>query len=325
MQQYRGDKWGGKYLRAPDVYWTIVEKCSERLVRLSDVAEVRFGIKTGANEFFYLRPDAAREWEIEKRFLKPVILRPAEIVMPEVRREHLSTLLFLADQSRSELRGTNAEKYIRWGEKEGYSDTATCKARGRDWYRLELREPAAIVMPIVNKMRLVTGLNEAKAPIDHNCVEIRPKKHVEPVLLAALMLGAFNYLVRQAHGRSYGRMIKVETYEAADLLVLDPRSLEPGEINMLTRAFERIRTEPFAWLTEELKGSTRQAFDNVWLTLHGFASSEERATALSEIYAAVQSTSAEMNAQEEDWIGDRVAVRLDGNPQDVMKGKRTRR
>ena len=53
---FGGSKWGGKYLRAPDVYWTIVEKCSERLVRLSDVAEVRFGIKTGANEFFYLRP-----------------------------------------------------------------------------------------------------------------------------------------------------------------------------------------------------------------------------------------------------------------------------
>ena len=51
---YKGNKWGGKYLRAPDIYWTIIEKGKDKLVRLGDIAEVRFGIKTGANEFFYL-------------------------------------------------------------------------------------------------------------------------------------------------------------------------------------------------------------------------------------------------------------------------------
>ena len=45
--KYTGDKWGGKYLRAPDIYWTILEKGKDKLVRLGDVAEVRFGIKTG--------------------------------------------------------------------------------------------------------------------------------------------------------------------------------------------------------------------------------------------------------------------------------------
>ena len=56
--KYTGDKWGGKYLRAPDIYWTVLEKGKDKLVRLGDVAEVRFGIKTGANEFFYF--DAER-------------------------------------------------------------------------------------------------------------------------------------------------------------------------------------------------------------------------------------------------------------------------
>lgn len=97
-QTYTGNKWGGKYLRAPDIYWTILEKGGlsrsvdyereresktrsardnrrdssrlydrgkrillsgryheqPKLVRLGDIADVRFGIKTGANEFFYL-------------------------------------------------------------------------------------------------------------------------------------------------------------------------------------------------------------------------------------------------------------------------------
>jgi len=52
--QYIGNKWGGKYLRAPEIYWKIIEKGKGKLVRLGDIAEVRFGIKTGANEFFYV-------------------------------------------------------------------------------------------------------------------------------------------------------------------------------------------------------------------------------------------------------------------------------
>jgi len=51
---YVGNKWGGKYLRAPEIYWIILKKGRDKLIRLGDIAEVRFGIKTGANEFFYV-------------------------------------------------------------------------------------------------------------------------------------------------------------------------------------------------------------------------------------------------------------------------------
>ncbi len=51
LGKYEGNKWGGKYLRAPDIFFTILEKGKGKLVRLGDIAEVRFGIKTGANEF----------------------------------------------------------------------------------------------------------------------------------------------------------------------------------------------------------------------------------------------------------------------------------
>ena len=37
---YAGNKWGGKYLRAPDIFFTILEKGKGKLVRLGDVAEV---------------------------------------------------------------------------------------------------------------------------------------------------------------------------------------------------------------------------------------------------------------------------------------------
>jgi len=52
--RYMGNKWGGKYLRAPEIFFTILEKGKGKLVRLGEIAEVRRGFTTGANEFFYL-------------------------------------------------------------------------------------------------------------------------------------------------------------------------------------------------------------------------------------------------------------------------------
>jgi len=33
--KYSGGKWGGKYLRAPDIFFTILEKGKGRLMRLA--------------------------------------------------------------------------------------------------------------------------------------------------------------------------------------------------------------------------------------------------------------------------------------------------
>ena len=49
-----GAGWG-RYLRADDIFFRILERGSERFCRLSDLACVRFGVKTGANDFFYVK------------------------------------------------------------------------------------------------------------------------------------------------------------------------------------------------------------------------------------------------------------------------------
>ena len=90
--KYTGDKWGGKYLRAPDIYWTILDKGKDKLVRLGDVAEVRFGIKTGANEFFFLNKDDLSAWNIEDEFLVPAIknVREANQIVVLIRSKSVS-------------------------------------------------------------------------------------------------------------------------------------------------------------------------------------------------------------------------------------------
>ena len=56
--KYTGDKWGGKYLRAPDIYWTILARRKlDKLVRLgegrSEIWKRRDHDSLGQNEFFY--------------------------------------------------------------------------------------------------------------------------------------------------------------------------------------------------------------------------------------------------------------------------------
>jgi hypothetical protein len=66
--KYEGNKWGGKYLRAPDIFFTILEKGKGKLVRLGDIAEVRRGITTGCNEFFILITKGLKNGVLKRSF-----------------------------------------------------------------------------------------------------------------------------------------------------------------------------------------------------------------------------------------------------------------
>jgi hypothetical protein len=151
--RYIGNKWGGKYLRAPDIFFTILEKGKGKLVRLGDIAEVRRGFTTGANEFFYLEPTgkpapagylhvrngAGWEGEIEEEFLKPVIKSPRECRSILIKPEDLHYKIFMCHRDKSELKDTAALEYIRWGEAQGYHERPSCRGRQRWWEaRLEV-------------------------------------------------------------------------------------------------------------------------------------------------------------------------------------------
>jgi methylase of polypeptide subunit release factors len=52
--EYMGGKWG-IYLRAPDIFFKLLDRCGSRLVPLGQLAEIRFGVKSGADDFFFVR------------------------------------------------------------------------------------------------------------------------------------------------------------------------------------------------------------------------------------------------------------------------------
>lgn len=160
-------KWG-KYLRAPDVYFELLEECKDKLVPLKNIADVRFGVKTGINEFFYLEPlrifiDGEKiefnkvkepleiyltpdtlvycrnlkgyEFTVESKFLRKIVKSPREISSIKINPEELMYFIFICDKSKEEL-GKSGDKYaleyIEWGEKQKTKEGQNTSV-GIDW------------------------------------------------------------------------------------------------------------------------------------------------------------------------------------------------
>jgi hypothetical protein len=80
--EYVGSKWG-KYIRAPDIFFKILEKGKGKLVPLKEVAEVRRGFTTGANEFFYLTEEEIKKWGIEREFWMHPLKKDEDVPVPK--------------------------------------------------------------------------------------------------------------------------------------------------------------------------------------------------------------------------------------------------
>lgn len=149
-KKYIGAKWG-KYVRAPEIFFKVLKKGKCKLVSLKDMAEVRFGIKTGANEFFYLTEEELNRRGIEKEFWMHkddkgnwvpnyVIKSPRECKSIIVNPEDLRYRVLMIHKDKKSLRGTNVLKYIKEGERKGFHKRPTCSSRKR-WYDLGHQKP----------------------------------------------------------------------------------------------------------------------------------------------------------------------------------------
>jgi type I restriction enzyme M protein len=186
-------KWG-KYMRAPDVYFEILDKCKDKLIPLKEIADVRRGYTTGINEFFYLEiledketlPGCsyyrnARGWEgfIEDKYLRPVIKSPKESESITIDLAKLKFKIFLCNESKAVLRkhgDKHALKYIEWGEKqktkESISWSEVPSVSGRTyWWGIEEKEPARILLQMINNDRFLVFDNISRAQVDHNLFE----------------------------------------------------------------------------------------------------------------------------------------------------------
>ncbi len=265
--KYIGNKWGGKYLRAPDIYWTILEKGKGKLVRLGDIAEVRFGIKTGANEFFYLDEEKIRQWGIEDEFLKPVIKSPRECKRILIDPKDLKYKIFMCHKEKKDLKGTAALEYIKWGETQKFHARPSCAGRAR-WWEIIGSHNGRLAWAMIHAARHSVHINDGSAQLDHNFFEILADDSISQEVLCAHAVSVLGVLVKELFGRQYGGgsgPVKTEGIDIVQLPFMNPNSLEWTEKHAAVfRA--SLLSEPFTPENKSTRNVDSLFFDALDLT-----------------------------------------------------------
>jgi hypothetical protein len=156
---YVAGKWG-RFLRAPDIYFRLMRDYGSRFVKLGEIAEVRFGIKSGCDAFFMPRDVTAEvlaevekglPWNhiglmspcrlnevqsgrvrlvragdntlhpVEAEYLRPEVHSLMEVDRPVVWAGEQDRVVLWVGRPLRELAGTHVAKYIRWGAKQTFA------------------------------------------------------------------------------------------------------------------------------------------------------------------------------------------------------------
>lgn len=248
VKKYIGSKWG-KYLRAPEIFFGIMNKCKDLFVPLKEVAIVRRGFTTGANKFFYLTEEEIQAWKIEKEFwchkegekwvANYVIKSPRECKGIIVRPEYLKYRVLMIHKDKKDLKGTNVLKYIEYGESNRFHERPTCRSRKR-WYDLGRREPGNVLFAMIQAYRHIVFYNPFKVYPDHNLFEILADEK-DSILIAAFLSSAITMLNKEFYGRSYGGgsgPLKAEGIDIEKFPFLIPAKISHKQIKKISEKFE---------------------------------------------------------------------------------------
>ncbi len=287
--RYIGNKWGGKYLRAPDIYWTILEKAGKRIISLGDLGHVRYPIKTGINEFFYVDDTRIEEFAIEKEFLLPVVKSPKDFESLHFKRENIKVYLFCCDLSLEDLRRqgkTGALSYIQWGQRQvtkarqktlaGVAWPKVPSVSGRKhWYTIDDIGSTDIICNRFFDRRFFFGFCDFPVIEDQTFygLTLDPKYKARKLAQIALLNSTSSYLFIEVLGR-VGLGLGVLQYARVDmerLLALDILSFDQSSVESLLHTFDILCERPILPILDETKQNDRRDLDSIIFKALGIA------------------------------------------------------
>ena len=330
---YIGSKWG-IFLRAPDVFFKLLNRGGGAFVPLATpgVASVKRGVTSGCDRFFFPRdvteevlaaqPDARKledsygvparatdrvrivragdgsTHRIEKEFLQPVVFNPMELKSAVVTAAQLSRSVFCVSKPKHELRNTEASKYIRWGEKEGFDDRSTCANRD-PWYALSFPKPGDALWSMTQRYRYIVPANPSHLLSNKRLFNINAGPGVDPQVLCAVLNSTISALGRYCYGRLQGGdpVIETEVVDVKMMLIPDPRLASQSVRDRLIAALDSMKRREIGHLVavdakgEEPSGDLamrdRQELDDAVLELLGITDPTERAALRAELYSEI--------------------------------------
>lgn len=265
--RYVGAAWRSRYLRAPKVALTLANRPD--FCPLGELAEVRLGLKTGSDKFFFLNVTDSRpaeslfstrakkigikglgNWEgaIDSRDLKSAVLNPHRLERDDGARSFLiprstsTVYLFPRDQTPSGDLGA----YVAFAEMQGTDDLPLVKSNGtaNRWYR-QVRSSVTSqwVMPYNSQYDFGAWENPYGAVLNGRFIGVDAKEGVDAQLLGAVLNSTFVATGRLMQGVPTGTegAIDVGPPAARLMAVPDVRQMNPSGIQEIQSVLERLR------------------------------------------------------------------------------------
>jgi hypothetical protein len=310
-------KWG-QFLKAPQVYFDILEKGKDKFVPLSTIAKVKYGIKTGCNEYFILEDKTATArdeilkaamnntenittikqlkenklklmlnglnelWLLEAECLEPILTSPKDVNSYVISsNKKIPNKFVLTQKTKKSIRNEMPYlfSYIRHGERLNIHQRSTCKSR-TIWYDLGEREK-----PMLSFSYMINDFGKTfkgKIYANDNFQTLYTQK---PNTVWYYMNSSISWLIQQITIRTnFGDGVgKIQSYELAAFPFPDI-DLENLEIDLgETKNFkEELGT------LESLKtvNPERVKLDTAILMALGYKNKKEREEVLLELYKA---------------------------------------
>ena len=285
---YLGSKWGIP-LRAPDIWDELRGLSTENWKPLGELAEVRFGIKTGNDKFFYLtdvtdktlektgdpidlgsgvlvsREDvisgrvkiveslSGEHWPIESEFLAPVVHSLMHIDAYEVTTRNCKKLALMVSRPIDELGGTHVADYIARGEELGVHRGATVasRANARPWYDLTNARYAPLLWAKSHQYRHCAPINSNEFAANCNLYTVEVKG--DEIAAAGVLNSTVVLLAKHLYGRPVGveANLKTEVIDVNIMPVPDWTAASPAVLKRIISAMKRLQLRKVEGLLSE--------------------------------------------------------------------------
>ena len=249
------------YLTAPKTFIELLE--NPHMIKLEEMLDdCRYGLKSGANDFFYISEENIPQIGVDKRFLTPLVKWIKQIEKGVPLTEDTTDLyaFYLHDyvetvRTRDDVHGGDLEQrvkdalkkdgydralaYIREGEAQGYTQNRTCASR-EVWFDLGDVEPADIVHPKGFKYRVFASRNEGLIVNDRlYCLDV--KSDVDEYALLGFLNSTVYQAIVETWGRNEGRgALEIMTYEVQQVPALNISKLSSDTREALAMAYRDL-------------------------------------------------------------------------------------
>jgi len=238
-KRYIGSKWG-KYIRAPDIFFKILEKGKDKLIPLKECAYIRRGYIPWPYEVFRMKKEDVKRFKIPEKYIFETISSPTECRRIIIDKNvNLPYNLLIVNEKLSNIKNKNLINYLT----DKTNKVIRAKYNPEEWFILLKRKSYPIIWPRTPYNRHIVFLNKKSITvIDH--IEIMPiTENVDA--MCGVLNSTIYILFREIFGRASLGMGTLKN-EVIDLKIFPYIKIFKSEIknNLIYKFYELSKRDP---------------------------------------------------------------------------------